>query len=129
MNGKCRLCLKKTDLKYSHIIPEYFYKPMYDDKHRFMQITTVPEEPTTFIQKGIREYLLCEKCEQQFSVYERYASQSYYHIESDNTTQNGNIFVAEKVDYALMKLFQLSILWRASVSKLEVFGDVKLDRH
>ena len=28
-----------------------------------------------------------------------------------------------------MKLFQLSILWRASVSKLEIFGDVKLGPH
>ena len=70
MKGKCKLCLRESDLRYSHIIPEYFYKPMYDSKHRFMQISTVQEYPTTFLQKGVREYLLCNRCEEQFSKYE-----------------------------------------------------------
>lgn len=129
MQGKCKLCFEETDLKHSHIIPEYFYKPMYDTNHRFMKISTIPEEQTTFLQKGIREYLLCEKCEQQFSVYERYVSQSYYHKEIKDIMQNDKVFVVENVDYILMKLFQLSILWRASVSKLEIFSDVKLGPH
>lgn len=129
MKGKCRLCLEESELIKSHIIPEYFYKPMYDDNHRFMQISTVPEEQTKFHQKGVREYLLCDECEQQFSKYERYASQTYYHKEAKDIQQNDKIFVAENVEYSLMKLFQLSILWRASVSSLEIFGDVKLGPH
>ncbi len=102
---------------------------MYDSKHRFMQISTVPEESTTFRQKGVREYLLCEKCEEQFSIYERYVSQKFYHQESITVKQDDKAFIAENVDYSLMKLFQLSLLWRASVSQLEIFGDVKLGPH
>ncbi len=102
---------------------------MYDSKHRFMQISLVPEEPTTFQQKGAREYLLCEKCENQFSKYERYVSQKYYHQEAIDVKQDAKIFIAENVDYKLMKLFQLSILWRASASQLEIFSDVKLGPH
>jgi hypothetical protein len=102
---------------------------MYDSKHRFMQISTVQEEPTTFLQKGVREYLLCDRCEEQFSKYERYVSQKYYYKKSIDVKQDDNIFIAENVDYSIMKLFQLSILWRTSVSQLEIFGDVKLGPH
>ena len=31
---KCKLCLKENKLSRSHIIPEFFYKPLYDEKHR-----------------------------------------------------------------------------------------------
>jgi hypothetical protein len=102
---------------------------MYDKEHRFMQLSTNPDERTKPLQKGVREYLLCDKCEQQFSKYERYVSQVYYHKEAKDIQQNDKVFIAEKVDYSLMKLFQLSILWRASISSLEIFGDVKLGPH
>lgn len=121
--------MKESELKNSHIIPEYFYKPMYDKENRFMQISTVPDEKPKVLQKGVREHLLCEKCEQQFSKYERYVSQTYYHKEVKDIQQNDNVFIAENVDYLLMKLFQLSILWRASISSLKIFGDVKLGPH
>jgi len=32
---KCKICCQQKELRDSHIIPEFFYKPMYDDKHRF----------------------------------------------------------------------------------------------
>ena len=58
MQGNCKLCLNKSDLKNSHIIPEYFYKPMYDEKHRFFQVSIDPNEKNKFVQKGLRKYLL-----------------------------------------------------------------------
>ncbi len=102
---------------------------MYDSDHRFMHISTVPEEKNKFLQKGVREYLLCEKCEQRFSTYERYISQKFYYKEARDIQQNDKFFVAENVNYSLMKLFQISILWRSSISNLEIFGDVKLGPH
>lgn len=39
--GKCKLCPKTAESQYSHIIPELFYKYMYDDKGRALKI-----EPT-----------------------------------------------------------------------------------
>jgi hypothetical protein len=129
MVANCKLCLKEKELMFSHIIPEYFYEPMYDEKHRFMQISTIPEIPIKHKQKGIREYLLCEECEQKFSVFERYVSQAYYHKESNKIQQDERIFVVEDVDYKLLKLFQLSILWRSAITNVELFGDVKLGPH
>jgi len=127
--SKCKLCLEESELMNSHIIPEYFYTPMYDSKHRFMQLSTEPEKSTTFKQKGIREYLLCSSCEQKFSLYEQYVSQLFFHKGTRNFNQDDKKLIAEGVDYSLMKLFQMSILWRASISSLEIFGDVQLGAH
>ena len=129
MTRKCRLCLKISDLKNSHIIPEYFYKEMYDSKHRFMNISPDPKKKTTYLQKGAREFLLCEKCEEQLSKYERYVSQVYYYQSAKNVKQDDIMFVAENADYSLIKLFQLSILWRAAISSIEIFSNVRLGPH
>ena len=59
----CALCLREAALCRSHIIPEFLYEPIYDDKHRLKLLSVIPEQPTTYKQKGIWEKLLCEACE------------------------------------------------------------------
>ena len=93
--GKCKLCLEESEIKNSHIIPEYFYKPMYYSNHRFMQLSTEQEKTTTFKQKGIRENLLCNSCEQKFSVYEQYVSQLFFHSGVNNFKRDKNKFIVE----------------------------------
>ena len=61
---KCRLCLKEKPIQNSHIIPEFLYKPLYDNLHRFKSLSTLPEIKIEYKQKGIREKLLCRDCEQ-----------------------------------------------------------------
>lgn len=129
MKGKCKLCLKYSVLKKSHIIPEYFYKPMYDSKHRFSQISPEPNKRNQYVQKGLREYLLCNECEQHINIYEKYANEVMFYKQPKKVDQNYKIAYIEGIDYRLMKLFQLSILWRASVSKLETFSTVNLGPH
>lgn len=63
MKASCKLCQKERELKYSHIIPEYFYTPIYDENHRFMEISPQSEKLVKFNQKGVREFLLCKDCE------------------------------------------------------------------
>ena len=70
----CRLCLKKKVLKNSHIIPEFIYSPLYDEKHRFHVLSNMNVSGPAKLQKGIREYLLCGECEGKLSKYERYMS-------------------------------------------------------
>ncbi len=82
-----------------------------------------------FLQKGLREPLLCDECEQRISIYERYVS----------LVLNGGIGISYKkkqkklfltgLDYQKFKLFQLSVLWRASVSSLSAFRQVSLGPH
>jgi hypothetical protein len=76
---------------------------------------------------GMVEYLLCGDCEQAFSRMEDYAKRLFYGDSSPIRFQlpllKDPLFVA---DYAKMKLFQLSILWRAAESKGEFYAAVNL---
>ena len=73
MDGICQLCLKESELRNSHILPEFFYLSTYEsrDAHRTLEITHDAERT---IQKGLREYLFCQECETKLSRYEGYAA-------------------------------------------------------
>jgi len=38
----CRLCQKEKPLVQSHVIPEFLYRPLYDEKHRAVEAKLVP---------------------------------------------------------------------------------------
>lgn len=116
-------------LQRSHIIPEWLYKPLYDKKHKFTQVYADPGQHHTYHQKGLREYLLCEKCEQQFSRYEDYGVRALHGEMGVTAHREGAELHLKNLNYRTFKLLQLSILWRASVSTLPSFKDVKLGPH
>lgn len=125
----CKLCLKDTVLVSSHIIPEFLYTTLYDSKHRFEQISVEPTERNKYVQKGLRETLLCEPCELSLSVLEQYFSKLLKGEVAARTTRGDGHMYLTGVDYCKLKLFQVSILWRAGVSSLEPFSQVKLGSH
>lgn len=123
---KCKLCLQEKKLCQSHIIPEFLFKPTYDEKHRANQLIIEPYGKL-FIQKGFREELLCETCEREFCKLEKYFSQEWK--EKIPEVIEEKVFFIENLDYKKFKLFHLSILWRASVSKRKEFEFVSLGHH
>lgn len=125
----CRLCFKEGVLKNSHIIPEFIYSPLYDDKHRFHVLSNINARGPAKLQKGIREYLLCGDCEATLSKYERYVSLILSGQLAVRSTRNGKLVTLEGLDYKQFRLFGLSVLWRASVSTLQMFEQVKLGPH
>jgi len=124
--GICKLCNVETDLKKSHILPEFFYSGIYDEKHRILEITDDSERT---IQKGLREDLFCQACETKLSRYEGYAATLIRDIPNFQTDSSGRFIYSENIDYSSFKLFQLSILWRASISKNPDFAQVSLGPH
>jgi hypothetical protein len=125
----CKLCLKEKDLKKSHIIPEFIYSSLYDEKHRFHEISDDVKKKNKPHQKGISERLLCFECEQLLSKYERYASLVLNGGYNPNVRNEGKLVHLGNIEYSKFKLFALSVLWRASVSSLKVFCQVKLGPH
>jgi hypothetical protein len=80
-------------------------------------------------QRGIREKLLCSDCESQLSEYERYAKDVIFGgVELVVTRNDGNVEL-HNIDYKRFKLFQLSVLWRASIASHKMFARVNLHRH
>lgn len=130
MVGTCKLCLDESvKLKNSHIIPEFNYKPCYDDKHRFFRLSTKGPKNKAFGQKGFREHMLCQACETRLSRWESYAKQILMDggLASARRLKWG--FEFHGVDYKQFKLYLLSVLWRMGVSTLDMFELVKLGKH
>lgn len=119
----CRLCLTSADLRASHIIPEFCYRPTYDSKHRARRLAT--DAKATLLQKGFREPLLCAACEQNIGRYENYFADLWYHSNLFPTPFPAAHTLTD-LHYDLFKCFHLSILWRASVSSRDEFTTVSL---
>lgn len=125
----CALCKEDVELRNSHIIPEWVFRDLYDQKHRYNVLSTGPERPRPHEQKGLREKLLCTRCEEQFSRYERYARGVVKGGEALTVTHHpGRIEIAD-IEYRMFKLFQMSVLWRAGVASHRMFSRVKLGPH
>ena len=124
----CKLCLKEKKLCNSHVIPELLYKPMYDKKHRSIEVQLDPLVKR-YRQKGLSERLLCTECEGQFNGYETYFANLWYHSDKRPRVVTEELVTIEGVDYTPFKLFHLSILWRASISSLTEFDQVSLGPH
>lgn len=125
----CRLCLEDKPLCQSHIISEFNYRPMYDDKHRFMILSAEPGEGPQRLQKGLREKLLCRDCEKHLSKWEHYVRRFLYGGSGFYGRDDGAYHHISGLDYGQIRLYYLSILWRMSISTLEMYKAVSLGPH
>ncbi len=121
----CHLCGTHTKLCESHIVPEFCYSYEKTGHKRFALECMVPAmgglPKFRKIQKGYREYLLCPACEQAINKYEQVFSTLWAtKILSAPSFTPGEDVVIRDIDYHAIKLFILSVFWRASVA--EGFG-------
>ncbi len=127
VRGICKLCHKEDLLCESHIIPEYFFTGMYDEKHTALALSALPYSEGR-IRKGFYDRLLCASCEHflnsEFETYAIGVWQSQFPGED-----HGSGYVMRGLDYTRFKLFHLSVLWRASVSNRNTFRNVRLGPH
>ena len=125
--GICELCLNERELCFSHIIPEFMYLPTYDENHRAIM---TPKGKSKYEQKGLREYLLCSDCDKTIiGKWETYSSPIVKAIQDLDITQNGDEFIVPNIEYADFKLFQLSLLWRASIASIQMFEKINIGKY
>lgn len=129
--GICKLCHKEKPLARSHIIPETFYNPVYEDQqtdHSYSTHSTDPNDKTLKRQKGIWELMLCQdECEVRLSAWEKYTSEFFRNREAELVVPPGHKFkVLRGVDYPKLKLFHMSVLWRAGISTRKEFAEVSI---
>lgn len=124
----CRLCGKQRALRNSHLFPEFLYRSVYDEQHRTLGVAPGRPEPTV-LQKGLRERLLCGECEGRFGRLESYAASVLRRLPDGSSARPGQPLVVQDVEYKQFKLFQLSLIWRASVAKQASFCQVTLGPH
>ena len=136
---KCKLCGdNKILLKKSHIVSEFMYKDLFDQKHRIHEVLFqhINQIKSKMRQSGAYDTnILCGDCDNKvLGSLERYASLVLYggiELTIENSTdRNKSRYVrVNGIDYRMFKLFLLSILWRASISTLPIFKNVNLGIH
>jgi len=142
--GICRLCGNNRELlKRSHIISDFMYEPAYDAKHRLLVFNPAQEvqrkgqlrrPPSAPYDSNI----LCLDCDTKtLRNYETYAAKLFFgknlppsvapNVQNYKDPKNGfgETYVSN-IDYASLKLFMLSLLWRAHISEHSFFTEVSL---
>jgi hypothetical protein len=85
---------------------------------------------TQKLKKGLREKLLCDECEQFLNdEYEKYFYTFWVKGKAIPPKWYGGKIRISGIDYAKFKLFHLSVLFRAGISKLPTFEYVTLGAH
>ena len=135
---RCKLCLEEKPLiKKSHIIPDFQYKEMFDEKHRIIRISQEEQRSFSIPDGEYEPNILCADCDNVLiGGWESYASQIFYGgtnppiIAENFRKPDGLEFLQVRgVDYEKFRLFLLSVVWRASISKRPFFANVSLGPH
>lgn len=104
--GYCKLCNSFGKIENSHIIPNFIHK--WTKKTSYtgnIRTSDVPNKPD---QGGYKEYMLCSKCEQLFSTWEKYFAETHF-----EPCINENI--VNSYDIRLSK-FAVSLAWRVLIN-------------
>ena len=129
MTGFCALCQKDANICRSHVIPEWGYDGVYDNKHRFVAFDILNSRQSRVKQKGERERLLCERCENLLSDWEGYGKRVWEQKVGQWRELAGGALMGTGLDYRKLRLFLLSVLWRSDVAKGSIGENVVLGPH
>lgn len=138
MNTSCKLCGKPGALvKCSHVIPKWMYiyaQRQWMDTHGPMRIlSSHVNEHEQRSPTGIYGKFVCAGCEDKFQKWDDYAAKILRGNSTLKTieTPSGLIRVHDfgHYDYIELKLFYLSILWRAHACDHQFFDQFDLGKH
>jgi hypothetical protein len=125
----CKLCLQDKKLIKAHITPKGFYRYLYPDgtEHPGMNgggLLMVMADGSTQV-RPIGEYdtgILCSDCDNGIGVYDEYAQKII--LKTTPKQLAPRCLAIEQVDYYKLKLFFISLLWRASISDRDYFHHI-----
>ena len=131
MKPICKLCTNEATLIDAHVIPRSFWEIDAAQPPPRM-VTNIKGVFPKRIPIGVYDQtIVCEPCERSFSDYDSYAARLFLNrfnefeeVRDSNRRLTG--YVLRNVDYRLLKLFVIAILWRASVSSHSFFSRVRL---
>lgn len=125
----CRGCnLERKPIK-MHIIPESFFREIKADDSQLRMYTNAEGKHNKRSPIGVYdEKVLCADCEKKFQIYDAYADKLLIKSEPTEEIYIGKKagFLLKNIDLKLLKLFFMSILWRASISKQDFYAKINL---
>lgn len=125
----CAFCDQEKLLRQSHVIPLGIWR-LKDNDSGFLEVSTESNLKPRRINKGWHQQLLCDDCEKYFGREFDDFGRNFFASVSAATPitlgPNAAYFEFADVDANKLKLFVLSVLWRASVATKEPFAEFKL---
>jgi hypothetical protein len=125
-SGICKLCKAQAKLCKSHIIPRAFFKPVLEGGSTFWQVSIGGEVGVSKKAAQYWDWLLCVNCEKILKTYDDYALGFLKKEVWGKVPPQNDYLVVEGMDYKKLKLFQLSVLWRAGVTNHKMFRRMDL---
>jgi hypothetical protein len=130
-NAVCRMCEKRSDFVRAHILPRSFYPERAPGKIALSVLSSRPNDRKRLSLIGIYdERLVCVKCEQSFDPLDNYAAKLLIDgvcaFKAVNHDGQPLLYQIDSFDYPKLKLFCLSLLWRAAASDRPEFANVDL---
>ncbi|MEQ1656822.1 MAG: hypothetical protein ABL960_14105 [Nitrospira sp.] len=127
----CRFCSQHKPLIKAHVIPEGFFRVLRGDSSIPELLSNKVGEYPKRAPIGVYDKLiLCRECDGLFSDWDNHAQKVLLQDFSEETAIDGGAAkIGWKVadfDYRALKLFFVSLLWRASVSTHEFYRRVSL---
>lgn len=129
--GICKLCLKEAALIDAHIIPKSLYGPMREDSRTPRLYSTENGSFPKKVPAGIYDRgILCADCDRRIGDWDNYAQQlllaplENYGDPVDLRALEA--FVIPSIDYTRLKLFFISLIWRAHQATHPFFQDIDL---
>lgn len=130
---KCKFCGNETKLIKAHIIPAGFFRRIRQGKEALEMMTNRAGEYTEKSQVGAYDQtIVCSKCEAIWQEWDNYVQQLLAEEPLNGRARYyGNrkiCYIVDDFEYRKLKLFFISMVWRASVSSHKVFSRVSLDQ-
>ncbi|MGF1694455.1 hypothetical protein L4C54_02130 [Vibrio lamellibrachiae] len=128
---KCKGCGESKKLIKAHVIPESFFVSMKSSSKPLRLITNTSGVYPKKSPIGVYDQnILCRQCEDKFQQIDDYGYRVLIGEEDKQTPQYDEAqlvgYRINKVDVSKLKLFFISILWRASISEQQFYSKVKL---
>lgn len=128
----CKFCLEDKKCIEAHIIPNSLYEPIFNDKKGMLIISDESKNYPKKQHTGIYDNkIICEKCERLFSKPDDFAKSFFSaDILEESFIKHNNeklpAYIIKDYDYHNLKLFLISLLWRASASTQLFFSKVNV---
>lgn len=127
---QCCLCLLERKLIDAHIIPKFFFRYLYpNEKIEGKPLLLVNSSGGRFLSSRIGPYdknILCQECDNKIGEYDDYAKKIFIDKWPTTNTNDDRVIILQNIDYKRLKLFLLSLLWRASISGHDIFSKVNI---
>lgn len=125
---KCKLCRFPRDLRYSHAIPNTYFKFIFrQGGGKGVLINTEEGVPIIHCSDSWASYQLCDDCERKLnSKYEKYLHKILTNRGQCTVSQTDEGVLFENLDTKRVKMCLLSILWRCSVSNADAYRNITL---